>query len=535
MRTKPMIRTFLALLAAALACGTVAAAAAMRNTKVSYLAGRSVYLEAGEAEGLAVGDSVWVVRGGDRVAALRVAFVSSHRSSCDTLWTRGPLAVGDAATFRPDLRRLVAVADSANAVAARDDSVRAKAVLAPPKGRAAVRESSFRGRIGARWLGVDAEEAGRTSQPGVEVRFDARDGLGGHADASLDMRGRRTLRTGASGEFVEQYSRVYRASATLRDRDGRARLTLGRQSSPTLASVSLFDGALAEWSGKRHGIGVFGGTQPDPLRFAWSREVIEAGAFAEVHQAPLAAHRWSIATGAVSSRHGAEVDRDFMFLQGWWFSKALTASVAQEVDANLGWKRTAGEPPLSWTSTFATVRLPIGQRVALLSGYDNRRNVRLWRDRETPETDFDDRYRQGAWGGANVDWTDHLSSGGEYRVGSGSDRSATWSVNGQVHRLTHWHGLLRGRYSSFSSDATASDLWTAAAGLDPFARSHLEVSAGSRSTRDRLVGVEDTERWVGVDLDVALGQRWYANGGYERLTGAAGGTRQFQAGLSVRL
>jgi hypothetical protein len=505
-----------------------------RATRVSYLAGGSVYLEAGRSEGLAEGDTAWVVRGERRVAALRVAHLSSRRAACDTLWTVAPVAIGDAAAFRADARR-VAPAAARSAEDSRADSLRAAAVLAPPRGRAARRDASLRGRLGLRWLEVNSEGAGRTSQPALETRFDARDGLGGHVDVALDLRGRRTLHSGESGRTLEQHSRVYRASTTVRDAGGRRRLTLGRQVSPTLAAVSLFDGALAEWNGARHGAGVFAGTQPEPLRFGWSGALVEAGGFVEVRQAPLAEERWSVAAGAVTSRHGNEVDRDFLFAQGWWVARGASASIAQEVDVNRGWKRAAGEPAIAPTSTFATVRVPVGRRAAVNAGFDNRRHVRLWRDRETPETEFDDHYRQGVWAGASLDWTAVASSGAELRSGSGGERSDAWSLSGELHRLTRWHALLRGRWASFSSPLTESGLWSLAAGLDPEPRSHVEVSCGGRRTRDVVLGFEDTERWVGADVDLALGQRWYASAGVERLSGPAGITRQVQAGLSVRL
>lgn len=508
---------------------------ARSSSRLTYLAGRSAYVDAGELEGLAVGDTVTIVRDGQSIGLLRVAFVSSHRASCDTLWTRVPLAVGDAARFRSDPRRRAAAADSVKMAAVRSDSLRAVAVLPAPKSRAATRNARTRGRAGARWLSVRTDGAGQYQQPGIELRVDSRGAAGGHMDASLDIRGRRTTRTSEAGTQVDQLSRVYRASTTIRDAQDRRRMTLGRQTSPTLASVSLFDGALLEWASPTHTFGAFSGTQPDPIRFSWSHELIEGGVFAEWHQRPLAETRWSVATGAITSRQGAEVNRDFMFAQGWWFSKLGSASVAQEVDLNTGWKRTAGEPLVSWTSTFATVRLPIRHGLAVTSGYDNRRSVRLWRDRETPETDFDDRYRQGAWGGATLDVLEHVHAGAEYRAGSGGDRSRTRTVQLEVRRLTRWQASLRTRSSTFDAPESGSTLWSMGTGFDPWPQSHVEYTFGRRNTTERITNTTDSERWQGIDVDLALGGRWYLNGGYERQMGFAGTTRQLQAGVSVRL
>jgi hypothetical protein len=369
----------------------------------------------------------------------------------------------------------------------------------------------------------------------MELRLDTRGAASGHMDASLDVRGRRTRRTSDAGTEVEQLSRVYRASTTIRDGKDRRRMTLGRQTSPTLASVSLFDGVLLETVSPTHTFGAFTGTQPDPLRFSWSRELIEGGVFAEWHQRPLAERRWSVATGAITSRQGSQVNRDFMFAQGWWFSKAASASIAQEVDLNTGWKRTVGEPLVSWTSTFATLRVPVSHGVAVTSGYDNRRSVRLWRDRETPETDFDDRYRQGAWAGATLDLLERVHAGAEYRTGSGSDRSDTRTYLLELRRLTRWQGSLRTRTSSFESPQSGSSLWAVGAGFDPWPQSHVEFTLGKRNTTEHLTGTRDSERWQGVDLDLAVGGRWYLNGGYELQKGFGGTTRQLQGGVSVRL
>ena len=71
----------------------------------------------------------------------------------------------------------------------------------------------------------------------------------------------------------------------------------------------------------------------------------------------------------------------------------------QEVDYYRAWKQAIGEPAWSPTGTFATARYEVTRAVSLNAGYDSRRNVRLYRDAVTPETAFDDAFRQGVWGG----------------------------------------------------------------------------------------------------------------------------------------
>ena len=88
-------------------------------------------------------------------------------------------------------------------------------------------------------------------------------------------------------------------------------------------------------------------------------------------------------------------NRDFLFIQGQLQGRTLLAYGSQEVDLNRGWKADVEGSSVSWTNSFASVRWQLVPSLALRSSFDNRRNVRLYRDHDTPESDFDDGYRQG--------------------------------------------------------------------------------------------------------------------------------------------
>jgi len=512
-----------ALTAATLAAAVVTARAetAPAATKVSYVAGGSVYAGVGALDGVQPGDTVQVLHDGTQVALLKVSVVASHRASCDTLWTHAPVAVGDELRYRPH--------DAPKPVDG-----------APPRPFAAgqggtrQRHARLRGRVGASWLSVQAGGVG-FQQPGLDLRLDGFDAGGGHVDLSFDMRNRRTVRTGFGTSSTTELSRVYRAALVVRSVDSHQSVTIGRQTSASLSSVSLFDGVLAQTGNERHAFGVFSGTEPDPTSYAVSRDIVQSGAFMDFHSPLASERRAQVSLGAITSQEAGQPNRDFMFALANWSARQLSSTFTQEVDWNRGWKRALGEPAITPTSTFWTARYAPVTWFGASTGFDNRRNVRLYRDRITPADQFDDAYRQGAWVGSDASVLGRLHVSGEVRGSGAPDRSSSWSVGAEAYRLGVMHLTLNGRASRFGGSGIVSRLWSAGFGVDPSAFSHLSASGGVRSTIVSTVGTWDTQDWGSMDLDVTLGRRWYANGSYERDQGGSGGdSQQVQAGLSWR-
>jgi hypothetical protein len=507
-------------LLACLLAGT--AWAATPSSKVTYLAGAMVYADVGSLDGLQTGDSVQVVRAGVPVALVKVTYLSSHRAACDTLWTRGPVALGDDVVFRP--HALPAPAATAAAVS-------------PPAGAAAQAQAHrprIRGRVGARWLSVDMAGTG-FRQPALDLRFDGRDQGNGHVDVAFDMRNRRTFRTRAGASTTEQVSRVYRAALTVRSLDSHRSLSFGRQSSASLASVSLFDGVVAQSGNDRHSFGLFSGTQPNPASFGLSRDILESGGFVEFHSAAASQRSYQVSLGAITSQDSGQANRDFLVGTANWSTRVFMSTIAQEVDFNRGWKRAQGERAFTPTSTFWTARVAPVAWLGLSTGFDNRRSVRLWRDRVTPADQFDDTYRQGAWVGSDVSLLNRFRLTGETRGSGGADHSHSWSAGAEAYRISSLHVSLRGRVSEFTGANVTSRLWSGSLGLDPTALSHIEASGGVRGTRIAPAGDWNHQNWTSLDLDLTLGRRWYLNGGYERdYGGNSGDTRQVQAGLNWR-
>ena len=543
-----------ALLAAALALASREALAARADTRVTYLAGGSVYVDAGRLEGLRVGDSLEVTRAGKTIAWLRASYLSSHRAACDTLRTLAPILAGDAAGFAARAPESGAAdAAAADRVAGAPTIVSPTAgvpapTLAPdlpvsaavpvvPRPRVARRAGLLHGRIGGRFLTVRTDGGGRLTQPALDVRLDGASLGGTPFDLAVDFRGRRVTRSlPGQPALNDDRGLFYRFSLSMHDAAGHHRFTVGRQLSPALAAVNLFDGALAERRGGRWNAGVFSGTQPEPLRLGMSGAILQGGGYVEWHQAEGSARRWSVTGGAITSYDHGNTNRDFGFLQACYLDRALSATLSQETDVNRGWKRALGQPALQATGTFLTTNLRLGSALSLRGGYDNRRNVWLYRDRTTPENLFDDRYRQGGWGGALLDVAHHVRLTGDARTSAidGARRQDGWTGGVEGYRFTRLNVTARARYSRLTGAGLENTLASFGFGLDPLAGVHMEAAAGRRTTRDLVRAVREQARWQSADLDLTLVRSAYLSASFENDAGGLSSSRQVYLGLSWR-
>jgi hypothetical protein len=298
------------------------------------------------------------------------------------------------------------------------------------------------------------------------------------------------------------------------------RVSLGRQYSTALSAVSLFDGAVVEVSRPVWGFGAFGGVQPEPTLTRFSTTIREVGGYVQLHNRPASGRPWSLTTGAVDSRSLGELNREFAFMQFSASSRRVTLYALQEVDFNRGWKREVGEPAVSPTSSFATVQLRPTDWLSLNGGVDNRRNVRLYRDYVSPETEFDDAFRQGVWGGVSASGH-RLRASADARMSRGGSAGAADYYTGSVglDPVTRLRIEARLRSTRFQTDRTLGWLHSWSTAISPLGIAKLELSGGLRAQTLIAQAVTPSSvapttvlgdsRWIGFSLDVNVGRSWY--------------------------
>jgi hypothetical protein len=501
---------------------------------VAYISGQSVYISAGSQDGLRTGDSVRVVRNDSAIAVLSVAYLSSHQSSCNLVSSTTDPVVGDIVTFVP--HALVSASPDV-AVAAAGGG----ATSAPPVDW---RDASrLRGRVGARYLSVQQQDGSSASyaQPGLDLRLDGQNLGGTPIGLTIDVRSRRTVASNVDGSSqADGTARVYQAVIFAGRLGARQRLAIGRQYSPALAPISLFDGALGELNRSRWSAGIFAGTQPGLVDLSFDTALKEFGTYVQLHQRPESRGTWSLTLGLVDSYDHSHADREFGFLQA-----ALTADrwgfyLAQEVDYYTPAKVQAGESSsISPTSSYGSAFVRLGPVVDLNAGFDNRRSVRLYRDVINPVTQFDDAFRQGAWGSVGIRLGNRARGALDVRTRSGGldGRADAFTLSLTSFGLTRANLFLTARATRYTGDQSAGTLLSGAAGMDLLRQLRLELNGGYRQEQ-LLLGFSGPSRnnlwWGGADLEYGFSSAWFFQLSLTRETGDAQNDTQIYGGLSYR-
>ena len=498
-----------------------------RLSRISYLTSVSIYIDAGSDQGLSPGQAIEVIRDGEVIATLYVTEVTSRRALCERPDNAPLLEVGDTVRFVPR------AAPETPAIA--QEPHRDSGPQENP-----LRALGLRGRVGVRYLAVQDRLGSEQefSQPALDLRLDGNHVGGSSFGLNVDVRARQTYRTSTDGASDrEGLTRVYRAAVSFQPLESPWRVTAGRQVSPSLAAVSIFDGVEGEYRAARWSLGAFSGTQPDPEDFGYSSRIREHGGYAQWRNASGSSRRWSMTTGLIGSYEEGEINREYSYLQGSYGGPRLFAHVIEEVDFNRGWKEQAGEESVSLTSTFVSVRYRAGKALTLNAGYDNRRNVRLYRDRITPETEFDDEYRNGTWGGATLRLGSHLDVGADLRSSDGGEAPGADAVSlyldlRDITRLGMDFHTRSTRYESGEVDGTLHSL---SVGIPFGSLWHADLLGGVRDETN-LVDPQFSGQatWYGLDVEVNLGRSWYFLASVERSRGDEEASDQLYGSLTYR-
>jgi hypothetical protein len=503
---------------------------------VRYRFDKTVYLDAGTADGLSMGEKLTVFSGSAVVGELEVVYVADHSASTQIISEKRPVKPGDKA--KPLNADVVsspsapAAADpkpapTAAAAASATSAPATKEPAPPPTPAPATPALAKPAQPLARVHGgvalsyyktVDRSDSGfdfteRSSR--VDLTASQIGGL--PLSFALRMRGRQDIRVRALTNGVPQSesdNRLYEAALRYQARNERISLEVGRIGASYFSGIGWLDGASAAFGVLPHvQLGGFFGRRADVFGLGFNGSGAKYGGFARV--APIFSPNWrgEALLAVVHEDADGDVSREYASLEGWLHAGTrLSFFQRAEVDWNRGWRAIGSTPTYQLSNLSLSTQVRLWSLSSLSISYDGRRRYRTYLDRLTPEDLFDSRMREGvtanlmlaARSGARV------TAGGGLRSLEGSSGAAYYANFGLAH-----DGLVGRRVSvgldasGYRNDFTEGLLVIARTGRR-FGHGHsIDLSGGGSFYRMRATDATRRTEWGRLSLRGELGHGLY--------------------------
>lgn len=482
---------------------------------VTYLTAEGFYLDVGTAAGLSVGDTVTVVREGQTVAKGQVLFVAETSASCALL--EGEVREGDRARFL--VPEGTALPERIEADPPQADEAQVPAVTRRTLDRSAPARpiNELDGRIALQLRSqVDDESGHDVMEPGISARLRLRNLFGSAHTLSVRARSRRTVRDREVGSDLRDAwnNRVYEVALEYDDSDSPLGYRVGRITANRVRGIGSFDGACADYRVKEDwSVGTFAGLSPDPTTSRVNPDDVKAGAFVNHQRGDWAGQRVDATLALAGSYHQGEIDEEFLYQQvRYSWGRSLSLYESAELALNRGWRGDEGASTLELDNILLSARWQPIDMLSLDGGYDNRRILRTWETRDTPDSLFDGSVREGWRLGAAARLTRdlRLSVQGNLR-----------SVEGEADNTLTGHARISHR--DMWSSGVAVDVRVAyydspySTGVQPslalarYVARRVRVSVEGGLRRYDYTGSDDsrTDAWIRPALSSSIGQRLY--------------------------
>ena len=528
--------------ASAATVATVAEATAepeLPALQVSHVGADAVYLNGGRSHGLTVGQIISVVRDGEPVAELQVAFVSRKSASCRVVDSRLEIVLGDQAIPIASLDQPAAPAETASAepaapgpptVGVPDRPEKDRRVSSSPPASGTDRKwADFSGTLSVRWHhfedGSDVPRSFDQTTARVNLRSQS---LNGAYEARIRVRGRedRRYRENEPTE-TSRRDRLYELAFSYEPPEGRVFLEMGRMASSPMLGFDYLDGVLGEYRFPRKGsedtrshffgVGGFYGQRSDIDDIGLGAEGAAYGAFfhykrKRTRESPFYA---DLLVGGIRETYEGEVSREFVSVYGRLGSGSRWSFYQRaDIDINTDWRRDVAGDDYQVSNLLSTVNYRFSDNLRLGLSYDHRRRFREFENRDTPEEIFDDRLREGfrltAQIGDPRGW--RLTSSIGVRSEEGASEDAYTGTGSVFHTNIGGHNLLLGLdFSGFSGD-TSDGYRVSLRTRKYFKGGHdIGLTLGTSTTTNTIGGAPvDTEnQWIRLNGTARLPKRFF--------------------------
>jgi hypothetical protein len=526
---------------------------------VRYRSADTVYLNAGRAAGLEVGDRLEVLRDGQVIAEIEVIFRAEHSASCRILNERQAIRpddrvrrIGDAAPSPP----APAPPPPASSPAPQPSTEEPAPSLFGTRDRSRPSRTRLTGAVSLDMEGFSdgTEDRRDFTRTAARLNLRVRDIAGSPLQVRLRLRTLDEERERRlSGGIPESQSRdrLYELALIYEPEEARYGFRLGRLGTSPFTGIGYLDGGLAQVRLVRQlELGGFYGRRPVIEELGFDGSGAKYGLFARLAPTPEEGGRepFELLLAGIREEGETDVSREYVAVESRYDpGRRWTFYQRAEVDLNTGWREQAAgnASQLSQLSLSALGRL--SERRRLVISYDRFERYRTEETRFIPTELFDDLMRQGLRvsfqsgppRGLNLSVTAGARSaeagGATAREGDG-DPDTSYSLGGGA-----WHPELTGLklfagadVLGFTNPFTEGLLVTGRLGRR-FAGGHeVSVALGGTLTRESLLEEERSTQWARASLWLELPLDLFGEAELEVLTGDQVEGQRLRLGLGYR-
>ncbi len=495
---------FLLLAGIAVTMGTLSARAAEVSAEVTYVAWRTLYLDAGSAHGIRSGASGLLYHESTLLGEIEIVAVAES-TSVATLSS-------DSSTAHPGDRAVILIeiptsADVPKIVQAPSTADAKSADLPVAKRRKQPRR--FTGRASLQ-TDIYQNNSGTDINPGATLRSTITGIVASNSQFSLKYRGRQHT----NSDDREWQHRLYEADLSFESEQQRWRASVGRIQASSVAGIGYLDGAYGEQElGRGLAVGAFGGAQAG-VDLSLSDFSTTKGGILITHRRNETSARRSQMTVAMAGEYvDGNISREFVYQQVTvGLGNAFSLYESSDFNINRGWRREVEGSVLSLANVLANVRYSPLQTVTLSVGYDGRARYHDWETRETPDSLFDDAIRHGLRAGVELLFlrAARLSAQQSYRSDPTTDTfypsgSYTLSSNALIHGA--FGATLR--FNTFSNPYSTGQLKSMSATWALVRNADLRAEYGQTHYDYRLTEYSSNSEWIRASFDLSLRRGTY--------------------------
>ena len=514
--------------------GSDAADPGLPPLQVSHVGADAVYLSGGRSHGLSVGQTVSVVRDGEPIAELEVAFVSTKSASCRVVDSRLEILLGDQAV--PIEASAPAVAgtsstpetDRGRATVGTDPKEERKVSSSPTASGTGRKWADFSGTVSVRWHHFEDGSDVPRSFDQTTARLNLRtQSAGGAYETRIRVRGRedRRFREDEPTE-TDRRDRLYELAFTYEPPEGRVLVEMGRMTSSPLLGFDYLDGVVAEYKFSRRkgldnkprlGAGGFYGQRSDVDEIGFGSEGETYGAFLHykrqrTRESPFYAE---MVLGGIRELYESEVSREFLSVYGRLGSGSRWSFYQRaDIDINTDWRREVAGDDYQVSNLLTTFNYRFTDSLRLGASYDSRRRFREFDNRDTPEEIFDDRLRQGFRLNAQIGdargWR-LTASAGVRREEDGAEDAYTGTGSVFNTNLFDRNFLLGVDFSGFSGETTEGYRMSLRTRKYFHGGHDVGLTVGTATTTSLIGGsdVETENQWIRLSGTARLPKRFF--------------------------